>query len=249
MEYFKADLHVHTVLSPCGDLDMSPVNIIRAAKQKGLDFIGIADHNSTRNAMVTKRLGEEQGIKVLTGVEVNTKEEVHCLAFFENGKQLQSFQEFLDEHMPNIKNNERLFGPQLIVDEEEMILGSEEKLLISALTAGINVVEEKVHALDGIFIPAHVTRPMNGLLAQLGSIPDGLKHEAIEIYYIDDLEYIKISYPELAGKNIIKNSDAHTPGDLARAHTRYYMENMGFNEIKQALRRENGRKTEIVVDK
>ena len=240
---------MHTVLSPCGDLDMSPLNIIHAARQKGLDLIGIADHNSTRNAMVTKRLGEKHGIHVLTGVEVNTKEEVHCLAFFENGKQLQNFQEFLDEHMPEIENNERLFGPQLIVDQEEIILGSEEKLLISALTAGINQVEEKVHSLDGIFIPAHVTRSMNGLLAQLGSIPAGLNYEAIEIYYIDDVENIKMNYPELSGKNMIKNSDSHSPGDIARAYTKYYMENMGFSEIKQALRRENGRRTEIVDEK
>ena len=61
----RADLHIHTVLSPCGDLDMSPANIIGMALQKGLSLIGISDHNSTRQAPVIQQLGEQQGLRVL----------------------------------------------------------------------------------------------------------------------------------------------------------------------------------------
>ena len=76
----RADLHIHTVLSPCGDLDMSPANIIGMALQKGLSLIGISDHNSTRQAPVIQQLGERQGLRVLCGTEINTAEEVHALA-------------------------------------------------------------------------------------------------------------------------------------------------------------------------
>jgi len=31
MKQFRADLHLHTLLSPCGNLEMSPVNIVKAA--------------------------------------------------------------------------------------------------------------------------------------------------------------------------------------------------------------------------
>ena len=94
----RADLHIHTVLSPCGDLDMSPANIIGMALQKGLSLIGISDHNSTRQAPVIQQLGEQQGLRVLCGTEVNTAEEVHALAYFPTLERLTAFQHFLDLH-------------------------------------------------------------------------------------------------------------------------------------------------------
>ncbi|RMD59308.1 MAG: PHP domain-containing protein, partial [Nitrospirae bacterium] len=52
MGCFVADLHVHTCLSPCADIDMSPLRIIEKAKSKSIDIIGITDHNSSENAEV-----------------------------------------------------------------------------------------------------------------------------------------------------------------------------------------------------
>ncbi len=83
MKSFRADLHIHTTLSPCGDLEMHPVNIVSKAAIQGLDIIGITDHNSTRHCALISRLAAEKGIFVMQGAEVTTKEEVHCLVFFE----------------------------------------------------------------------------------------------------------------------------------------------------------------------
>lgn len=47
MKWYKADLHIHSVLSPCGSLDMSPKNIVQSALDKELEIIAITDHNST----------------------------------------------------------------------------------------------------------------------------------------------------------------------------------------------------------
>ena len=33
----RCDLHIHTALSPCGDMDMTPNNIVNMAQLKGLD--------------------------------------------------------------------------------------------------------------------------------------------------------------------------------------------------------------------
>ena len=154
----RADLHIHTVLSPCGDLDMSPANIIGMALQKGLSLIGISDHNSTRQAPVIQQLGEQQGLRVLCGTEVNTAEEVHALAYFPTLERLTAFQHFLDLHLPDIKNNPDKFGYQVVVDAEEQITYEEERLLITALDVDINTIERTVHALDGIFIPAHIDK-------------------------------------------------------------------------------------------
>ncbi|HKL33844.1 MAG TPA: PHP domain-containing protein [Tangfeifania sp.] len=106
MQQFRADLHIHTLLSPCGDVEMTPRNIVQKAKASRLDIIGITDHNSTKNALLVKKLAEKEGIFVLTGAEVTTREEVHCLAFFETEDQLSQFQQYIDENITKIPNNE-----------------------------------------------------------------------------------------------------------------------------------------------
>jgi 3',5'-nucleoside bisphosphate phosphatase len=65
-----------------------------------IDILGISDHNSTRHGPLMRRLGEESGIFVLTGAEVTSREEVHCLTFFENDIQLEIFQQYLDQPYP-----------------------------------------------------------------------------------------------------------------------------------------------------
>lgn len=47
MKQYLADLHIHTCLSPCGSLEMSPSEIVRHSLAKGLDAIAITDHNTT----------------------------------------------------------------------------------------------------------------------------------------------------------------------------------------------------------
>ena len=102
MNTYRADLHIHTVLSPCGDLDISPTRIIEKAREKGLDIIGITDHNSTRHCSLIRELAQPAGIFVLMGAEVTTREEVHCLSFFENDDQLSEFQAYLEQHLPHV---------------------------------------------------------------------------------------------------------------------------------------------------
>ena len=46
---FWVDLHIHTLLSPCGELEMGAPEVIEKAREAGLDIIGIADHNTCEN--------------------------------------------------------------------------------------------------------------------------------------------------------------------------------------------------------
>ena len=153
---YKADLHIHTVLSPCGDLEMSPINIVERALARGLDMIAISDHNTTRQVKVTQKIGKEKGLFVLGGVEVTSQEEAHCLAYFETDAQLDAFQDFLDLHLPKIPNDEDRFGYQLIVDENEEIVGEEEFHLLNAIDVDVDGIYEEVHRFGGLFVPAHV---------------------------------------------------------------------------------------------
>ena len=241
MKTYRADLHIHTVLSPCGDLDMSPVNIIERAKEKQLDIIGIADHNSTKNCKVIRELGKQQGLYVLCGAEVTTKEEVHCLAFFEKYKQLDQFQCFIDKHLPFVQNKPGAFGYQAVVDENDQILEQIESLLITGLDAGIEEVEEKVHELEGLFIPAHIDRPYNSLIGQLGLIPPDLNADAFEVFRTSNPKELKNIYTILQDKTLLKNSDAHYLHDIGIAYSLFQIEKPGFAEIKDALKKQNNR--------
>lgn len=245
MQTFRADLHVHTVLSPCGDLEMSPANIVKAAAQRNINILGIADHNSTLNAALIKKMAEEKGIFTLCGAEVTTREEIHCLAFFENIETLSEFQQYLEEHLPDMRNNPDIFGYQVVVDENEQILRQVDKLLISALDQGIDQVEQKVHSLGGLFIPAHIDRPRFSLSSQLGFVPKGLKADALEISRYTTPGQMIAKYPYLDSYSFIRSSDAHYLNMVGESYCFLEMEQPSFREIKMALHNQENRKVTL----
>jgi len=245
MELFKVDLHTHTVLSPCGDLEMSPRNIVARASAKGIHILGITDHNSTRQCQVLQEAAKPYNLMILAGAEVTSKEEAHCLAFFQNQEQLAEFQLYLDAHLPNVPNEPNRFGYQVVVNLEDDILYQEERLLISALDQSINQIAEKVHALDGLFIPAHVNRARNSLIGQLGFVPFDLSFDALELSkHISYRQFIQ-KHEYLEGKTFIQSSDAHFIEDIGSAYTQFYMEEASFDEVRLALHGQQGRKVAL----
>lgn len=231
----NADLHIHTCLSPCGDLDMSPRNIIRIAKERELQIIAITDHNSTRNVQVCMELGERLGVCVIPGCEVNTCEEVHVLCYFPHLQALDMFQCYLDEQMTDLKNDPDRFGYQVAVDENDRIIYEEERSLFMSIKDGIEGVAKQVHRLGGIFVPAHIDRPKNSLIGQLGFVPFDLEYDALEISKATTPgEFVK-RHPELEGKRFLQSSDAHYPEDIARAYTRFEIEKSDWSSLMDAL--------------
>ncbi len=243
MKIFRADLHIHTVLSPCGDLDMSPGNIISKASGMGLDIVGITDHNTTRHCSLISRLAVEKGIFVMQGAEITTKEEVHCLAFFENTDTLSLFQKFLDNNLPSVINDPAKFGYQVQVDENEMIIYEEKKLLINAISKSFEEVEKYVHELNGLFIPAHIDRMKNSIYSQLGFLPGNMNADALEISINSSTEQFAAAHPEVNKFTVIRCSDAHYLANIGNGITSFLLEDDTFSEIKQALKGINGRIT------
>ena len=232
----KADLHIHTVLSPCGDLEMSPGNIIAEARKKKLAIIGITDHNSTRQVPLIRELGLEAGITVLAGVELNTREEVHCLAFFPTPERTDAFQAFLDKHLPDIPNVPEKFGYQVVVDRDDMIIYEEKKLLISALDADIKTLERAVHEYDGIFIPAHINKTFASILSQLGFVPPDLHCDALEVSPHVTPETFLAENDLLRSYAFIQSSDAHYIADIGKVSTTLELSDTSFESIKKAIR-------------
>lgn len=242
MNQYRADLHIHSVLSPCGELEMSPVNIIERAKANRIDMLAICDHNSTRQVEVVRQLGQKAGISVLYGAEVTTKEEVHVLCLLPTLDAQIEFQEYIDKYMPEVDNIEHLFGHQVAVDDEERIVYNEKRLLLSAINQSIDKVQKKVAALSGIFIPAHAERVAYGLFSQLGLMPEGLFVDALEFSYRTLREQFVEKYPVSKNYALITSSDAHRLEGIGRAVTVFEMEEPTFEELKLALHDRNGRR-------
>jgi predicted metal-dependent phosphoesterase TrpH len=245
MRLYRADMHIHTLLSPCGDLDMTPANIVARAKERKLDIIGITDHNTTRQCNLVAELASEKGLFVMCGAEVTTSEEVHCLAFFKSNVQLSLFQNYLDDHLPNIKNDPKYFGYQVAVDRKEDIVFEEERLLLSALDQSVEQVADKVKELGGIFFPAHIDKTKNSIISQLGFFPKGLSFDAVGVSKFADLEKLKSNNKILTEKSIVRSSDSHYLENIGDVYTEFSIERPDFDEIAKALRGEEGR--EVIV--
>ncbi|MFY9116631.1 MAG: PHP domain-containing protein [Bacteroidales bacterium] len=236
MASVRADLHIHTFLSPCGDIEMTPRNIIRMAKEKQLHMIAITDHNSTLQAPEVQRVGEQEGVVVLCGAEITTKEEVHCLALIQTEEQRQALQEYLEKYLPAIPNDPDIFGYQMWVDQEEQVMGEVPYLLISAIDRNLDQVEAFVHGIGGLFIPAHIERPRNSLFSQLGFVPPGLKADALELSGHTDPVVFMQKNPYLKPFRIIQSSDAHYLQHVGSVFTAFEMEKPSFEGLRNALK-------------
>ncbi|MFZ5965946.1 MAG: PHP domain-containing protein [Bacillota bacterium] len=203
------DLHIHTALSPCGDNDMTPNNIVNMSILKGLDVIAVTDHNSAENCKSCLQAAEGKDIIVIPGMELQTREEVHLLCLFQSLDAVLDFQNLIYSKATNEKNSEKLFGKQLIFDAEDHIIGTLDKLLISSINISVKDACQEVLLRDGIVIPAHVDKSTYSMIANLGFIPPNLPIKSIEIANKSNQDVFLQKNSYLKKYNVIHNSDAH----------------------------------------
>ena len=236
---FKADLHIHTCLSPCAELDMSPREILTAAKKKEIDIIGICDHNSSENSLAVMNAARKMNISVFPGMEVTSQEEVHVLALFDEIENALKLQRFVYKNLPG-ENDEKAFGMQVVVNEKEEVLGFNNKLLIGATTIPLEEVIRLIHSFSGIAIASHIDRESFSIIGQLGFIPDNLELDALEISPNTSFNEARKKYADHFP--ITCSSDAHYPDDIGKSFTSFLLEDSTLAEIKKALKNEEGRR-------
>ncbi len=238
MRKVRADLHMHTCLSPCADTQMQATAIVRQAKKMGLDMIGISDHNSAENVAAVVKAGAREGLPVIAGMEITSSEEVHILGLFNTEQDLMELQEVIYQNLPG-ENYEQAYGTQTVVDEWDNVLGSNSRLLLGATTLTVERVVEAIHQRSGVAIASHVDRERFSLIGQLGFIPKGLNLDAVEV-----------SRPSSTGQDygypVVTFSDAHFLEDIGNSSTCFMIEDVSVDEIKKALRNEMGRR--IIVN-
>ena len=238
----KADLHVHTCLSPCADDEMKPLAIVKQARRKGVDLIGICDHNSAANVAAARRAGSREGLAVLAGIEVSSEEEVHVLALFDTEEDLQEMQRLIDRNLSG-ENNPELFGEQHLCNEFDEIIGQDARLLIAATRLTVEEVVENIHRLRGLAIASHIDRESFSILSQLGFVPERLAIDALEVSPLCTVALARQRFPQTRDYPFVCSSDAHRLDDVGETTTTFTIAGACIEELRKALRCEDGRTT------
>lgn len=247
MKTFRAELHVHTVLSPCAEVEMIPPLIIQEAVERGINILGITDHNATANIEAVIKAAKGSGITILPGMELQTREEVHILCLFDTLDQALSLQSIVDATMPGLLNNPDYFGEQFVVDETGDFIRREDALLLTSSSMTLKQTCDAVGNLGGLLIPAHVNRKAFGLLPTLGFIPEELaSNEVMEISRHITSEKARFEYPQLKGKILIQSGDVHRLEEFLGVNE-FKMEEPIICELNKAFSKIYGRDFQIVL--
>ena len=224
---------------------MIPPLIVDEAVNKNIRIIAITDHNQTANIQAVQQAARGTDLVVLPGMELQTKEDIHVLCLFDHLDQAWEFQKLVDKTLPDFINKAEFFGEQFVVDHTGDFIRREKKLLINSTSLSLKKALEEVNQLDGLLIPAHVTRNMFGLFPTLGFIPDDLHFDALELSVRADKEKVLKQFPQIRQYPLIRSGDAHYLADIL-GKNEFYLEKATINEIKMAFRRKNGRFVKIL---
>ncbi len=229
------DLHIHSCLSPCGDADMTPGNIIGMSALKELDVIALTDHNSCKNCEAVMKLGEEYGILVIPGMELTTLEEVHVVCLFETLADALSFDEYVYSELQPVPNHPEIFGEQLIMDENDNVTGTVPNLLINATNISFNELYDLLAQYHGIMIPAHIDKSSNSLLANLGFVPPDSRFTCFELKDMSTLYRLRKENPYLEHCNVVTDSDSHYLEHINEPENTLWVEERSVKAVLKAL--------------
>ena len=240
----KADLHLHSVLSPCGDLLMTPAAIVKKAVEKNIDVLALTDHNSAENAEVFSYYCKNNNIDFIPAMETETREEIHILCYFPDIDSLMQWQEIVYNKLPDQKNDEEFFGPQIKCDINDEYQYKVEKLLAAAVNISLEECIKKVFDLGGIVVPSHLDRK-HSIISQLGFIPPDINLKTVEISKNISSEEVLNKFDQLRGYQLMQNSDSHYLKEI-KAYQNLVVKDFSFTEFRQAVKNINNRRIELL---
>ncbi len=217
MSRYLCDLHIHSCLSPCGDDDMTPGNIVGMAVLNGLQIVALTDHNSSKNCPSFWQMAKAYGLIPIAGMELTTAEDIHAVCLFRDLESAMDFDEFVESRRFPIKNKPDIFGRQLLIDENDEIYGEEDILLINAVNISLDEAYCEVIKRGGVCYPAHIDRSANGIISMLGDFPPEPRFTAYELNDIASLNECREKYPIITERGLVhlQSSDAHYLTDIS----------------------------------
>jgi PHP family Zn ribbon phosphoesterase len=232
MRWYKADLHIHSVLSPCGGLEMAPRAVMQRAREEQQEIIAITDHNSMANCQAYAQVAAEFGIICWYGVEVQSMEEIHVIGLFDEWQDAAAFDAALYASLLPVDNDPDFFGDQVVIAADESIVRFEERALINSSMWSFDEVMQQIAAFGGFAFPAHVDAATFSVLAQLGFLPDELPIPAVGITAKGDIDAILMQHPQLQGRVMLRSSDAHYLPEIGSGYTRLSLETPTVSSLK-----------------
>ena len=211
------DLHLHSCLSPCGDADMTPANMAGMCALAGIQAAALTDHNTCGNCASFCQAAEEYGILALPGMELTTMEEVHVVCLFPGLAEAEAFGAEVYTHLPDIPNDVKIFGPQVLMDASDGILGEEPRMLAGATDIGVYDVSALVERFGGVAYPAHIDRPSFSLLSNLGLWDPFMGFPLAELSHACPPDFVR-KRPDLGNVHTVTASDAHYLEQIMDAH-------------------------------
>ena len=235
MKYYY-DLHLHSCLSPCGDMDMTPNNITGMAAILGLDVIALTDHNTSLNCEATIEAGKRNGVLVIPGMELTTSEDIHAVCLFPTLERALDWSEYVDNHRIKVKNRPEIYGRQVIMNSLDEEIGETEHLLLPATEISIMNAHDLVGDFGGICYPAHIDRDSYSILSVLGEIDESCGFTVAELADKTKLDPLKKLHPILGGMKIVTNSDAHYLESMLDAENRLELPELSAEAVISFLR-------------
>ena len=235
MKYYY-DLHIHSCLSPCGDMDMTPNNIVGMSKLLGLDVVALTDHNSVLNCEAVMKLGEENSLCVIPGMELTTMEEIHVVCLFPTLEKALLWNDYVKEHQMQFPNRTDIYGRQVIMNELDEEIGEVENLLILATEISVMNVRELVENFGGVCYPAHINRQSMSIISSLGDIPPECGFKTAEVSSSGNVEELKEKYPILNDMLIVRDSDAHYLQNMRDAQNFIELEKLTIESALEKLK-------------
>jgi 3',5'-nucleoside bisphosphate phosphatase len=232
---YRADLHIHTILSPCAEVEMIPPFIVATAIERGLDIIAITDHNSAENVEAVMQAAQGTSLKVLPGMECESVEGVHLVCLFSRVIDVLRMQEIVYEHLPDLPNKAETFGAQFVVDSEGEFIRYNERLLLIPTTLTIEEIVEHVKPLGGLVMPAHIDRKAYGIYGALGFLPDSPSFDVLEISRHITPDQARDKYPDIGIRKLFRSSDAHRLEEIGTGCTILDLPTRTLEALKQAI--------------
>ena len=234
MKTFRCDLHIHSTLSPCASLEMSPRNIFKKAQDTGIDIIAITDHNMIENSIYVYELSQNTNTTVLFGMELQTEEEIHLLVIFDDYETAAAFHKKIYRLLPDVENDPSYFGDQVVVNCNDDIVRFEKKLLLNSVQISLNEAVFLAKNLGALVISSHVDSPNFSIISQLGYVPDELPLDALEVRNKANIHKLA---QFIMNKHIpfVSFSDAHYIDDIGKRVTELTLNKPNIIEITKAL--------------